>query len=203
MSTRPCSATPSASITPAVRPGFPSCSDQTPGSIVSFLSPVSHLWCKISSAVSFRNKYLKLLQRQEKETSGDFPPFLPAGAGSPAVQGCRGQLGEGGGDSAVARGPWMSPGLPRRQEKSPGPRPPHCLPPWAPIPARRHIPALLGVLSTPRSLSGHASLNMSRRVARHRECADHAHRPPWISRAARYHPQKPLCPLASPLAPAG
>lgn len=48
---------------------------------VSFLSAVSHSWCKISSAVSFRNKYLQPFQWQE--TSGDFPPLLPARAGPP------------------------------------------------------------------------------------------------------------------------
>lgn len=186
MSTSPCSPTPSASVTPTIRPGFPSCSDQTPESIISSppRRPVSHLRCKISSAVSFRNKYLQPLRWQEKETSGDFPPFLPARAGPPAGQGCRGQLAEG------LEGPsWMSPGLPGRQEESSGPlfqRSTHT--PYTPRCPRKH----------PWSLWGHTSLNMSLRAAwAGTESAQitHAglrgfHTRPVIA------PGSPLCPLA-------
>lgn len=48
--------------------------------------------------MSFRNKYLQPLWWQEKETSGDFPPVLPASAGPPEMQECR---GEPVGDSVV------------------------------------------------------------------------------------------------------
>lgn len=49
--------------------------------------------------MSFRNEYLQPLWWQEKETSGDFPPVLPASGGPPAMRECRGELVE---DSVVA-----------------------------------------------------------------------------------------------------
>lgn len=91
-------------------------SDQTPEPSVSFLRAASRSQCKISSVMSFRKKYLQLLRRQEKETSGDFSPFLLPGLGPCSARVQRGAWGGAGGLCSQRR-PCFSPGVPRRQRR--------------------------------------------------------------------------------------
>lgn len=134
------------SCRPSIRSGFPSCPGQTPGPCLSLLSAASHLWCKISSAMSFRNKYLQPLRWQEKKLAGTFlfscQPGLASDAGVP------GRMRGGIVGLGCPTGPHTSPAAPRRQEKGPGPFPMSLSQPGRHATALRAHPVVLASLQT-------------------------------------------------------